>query len=210
MLGLLAGGATVAPAPTMPPEEQPTCEEVAAAYPRYQRITDKAVFVNPELAMLCRGASQQEVEAARGQHGPHANTAVLIYMNDAAAEAFRAKATLYPAGSVIVKRKQVLGFRDQAGEWVNDRDNGVGGMIKRAAGYDPAHGDWEYFYFDRPSGAFTAGTATFKATPPAKLESGRIASCVGCHAAAARTDRVFGTWVDPGNPLGAPTGLKLR
>ena len=56
--------------------------------------------------------------------------------------------------------------------------NGVGGMIKRAPGYDPAHGDWEYFYFEKPE----------------KIERGRIATCVKCHAYAHTTDHVYGTW----------------
>jgi hypothetical protein len=55
--------------------------------------------------------------------------------------------------------------------------NGVGGMVKRPPGYDPEHGDWEYFYFE----------------DPAKIESGKIGSCVACHAGAGQ-DHVFGSW----------------
>ena len=55
---------------------------------------------------------------------------------------------------------------------------GVGGMIKRFPGYDSEHGDWEYFYFENP----------------AKIESGKISSCINCHAGAAGTDHVFGSW----------------
>jgi hypothetical protein len=51
-------------------------------------------------------------------------------------------------------------------------------MIKRPSGYDPSHGNWEYFYFENPS----------------KIESGKITSCVQCHAGAADRDFVFGTW----------------
>ena len=51
-------------------------------------------------------------------------------------------------------------------------------MVKRAPGYDPEHGDWEYFYFE----------------DPAKIEQGKIQSCVRCHAGAKATDHVFGTW----------------
>jgi hypothetical protein len=59
-----------------------------------------------------------------------------------------------------------------------DPSHGVGGMVKRAAGFDPAHGDWEYFYFE----------------DPAHIESGAIATCTGCHASARATDYVFGSW----------------
>jgi len=52
---------------------------------------------------------------------------------------------------------------------------GVGGMIKRAPGFDAEHGDWEYFYADK-----TAGFST-----------GRLANCIDCHAGAKRKDYVF-------------------
>jgi hypothetical protein len=51
-------------------------------------------------------------------------------------------------------------------------------MVKRSSGYDAKHGDWEYFYFENP----------------AKIESGRISSCVQCHDSAKKQDYVFGTW----------------
>jgi hypothetical protein len=50
-------------------------------------------------------------------------------------------------------------------------------MIKRPPGYDPDHGNWEFFYFE----------------DPVKIESGKIASCVDCHNIA-RQDHVFGDW----------------
>jgi hypothetical protein len=56
--------------------------------------------------------------------------------------------------------------------------NGVGGMVKRHKGYDPANGDWEYFYFEDAS----------------KIESGRISSCIQCHSRASDRDYVFGDW----------------
>jgi hypothetical protein len=69
-------------------DSQPLVSEVAASFTNYQQITKTVVFVNPELAMLCRGASKEEVEAARIKFGPHANTGILIYMNKLAADAF--------------------------------------------------------------------------------------------------------------------------
>lgn len=158
---------------------KPSVKEIAAAYQSYAKMTDSEVFVNPELAMLCRGATQQEVADARLKFGPHAHTAILIYMNEPAAKTFSSGANSYPVGSVIVKRKKVLGFHDPlSGNLVHDSDNGVGGMVKRQRGFDPAHGDWEYFYFENP----------------AQIESGKISSCVECHQTAKGTDYVFGSW----------------
>lgn len=62
--------------------------------------------------------------------------------------------------------------------------NGVGGMVKRSSGYDPNHGDWEYFFID----------------DVAKIESGRIAACRNCHDTAKASDHVFGTWSRPSIP----------
>jgi hypothetical protein len=161
-----------------PSSTRPSVSEVAVHYTNYQQITKSEVYVNPELAMLCRGASKEEVEAARIKFGPHANTGILIYMDNVAADAFTRKAKAYPVGSVIVKKKTIHGYTDNDGKRVLEADTGVGGMVKRSAGYDPTHGDWEYFYFEDTR----------------KIESGRISSCVQCHASAKDKDYVFGTW----------------
>jgi len=99
-------------------------------------------------------------------------------MNKLAADAFGKDTTPFPDGAVIVKRKTIHGYTDKDGKQVHSGDNGVGGMVKRASGYDPMHGDWEYFYFENDT----------------KIESGHISSCVRCHESARARDYVFGTW----------------
>ncbi len=158
--------------------DAPAVENVARNYAQLHLITKEPVLVDPELAALCIGVQQFHVEDARKRTGPHAHTAVRIFMNDLAAHAFDKLQVTYPIGSVIVKEKQGLNIHNTlSGSSAKTRD-GVGGMIKRAAGYDPAHGDWEYFYFEHPS----------------QIEHGRIATCVECHRGAAATDFVFGDW----------------
>jgi hypothetical protein len=153
--------------------------DIAAAYTSYHKVTDSEVYVNPELAMLCVGAGREQLENARTRHGPHANTAILVYMNEPAAQVFSRGDDAYPVGSVIVKHKSIHGYGDQkSGEKVPSAENGAGGMVKRAPGYDSAHGDWEYFYFEHIS----------------NIQSGRIQSCVQCHEGAKDKDYVFGTW----------------
>jgi hypothetical protein len=159
-------------------DTQPSVSEVAIGFTNYQLITKSVVYVNPELAMLCRGASKEEVEAARVEFGPHANTGILIYMNKLAADAFATNASVFPIGAVIVKQKKIHGYTDKDGKQIHEADTGVGGMVKRAAGYDPKHGDWEYLYFEDTK----------------KIESGRVASCVQCQSSAKDKDYVFGTW----------------
>ena len=157
--------------------------QIARIFTNYQQITKSVVYVNPELALLCRGASKEEVEAARLKFGPHANTGILIYMNDSAAKAFLTNGSAFPVGATIVKQKTIHGYMDKTGKRVHDANNGVGGMIKRPAGYDPEHGDWEYFYFEDPK----------------KIETGRVTSCVQCHSGAKDKDYVFGTWHKAGS-----------
>jgi hypothetical protein len=159
----------------------PRVADIARDYKRLQSMTKEPVYVDPGLAMLCRGVTQREVEEARKKSGPHAHTAVLIYMDELAADAFRRKSTAYPVGSVIVKEKTGLGYDSEAQERVKAHD-GIGGMINRPPGFDPAHGDWEYFYFEDSS----------------KVESGKISSCVECHGGASTRDHVFGGWAKPG------------
>jgi hypothetical protein len=141
-------------------------------------MTQQDVFVNPELARLCRGIYQEEVEAARTHFGPHANTSIRVFMNPPAADALKNNLNPYPVGSVIVKQKASLGYQRQDGTSVGAGTTGVGGMVKRSPGYDPTHGDWEYFYVEGKS----------------PLESGRLSTCVTCHSSARDRDHVFGTW----------------
>jgi hypothetical protein len=177
----------VRPAPGTPADEttegrndptSPRIADIAHYYRSLRSMTTQPVSVDPRLAMLCRGAQQSEVEAARKTTGPHANSYIRIYMNDLAAKAFRGRSTSYPVGSVIVKEKRPRGsWFEETGRPVHQSD-GVGGMVKRPPGYDTAHGDWEYFYFEEGS----------------KIEGGRIASCAGCHGGASTRDYVFGGW----------------
>jgi hypothetical protein len=162
-----------------PPVAEVSVSDVAMAFTNYERITKNAVFVNPELAMLCRGVTQEDIDRARTKVGPHANARIVIYMNKPAAGAFAANTNEFPVGSVIVKQKADVTPLDKDGKLrTRFPITGVGGMIKRPAGYDKEHGDWEYFYFE----------------DAAKIENGRISTCVQCHAAARDKDYVFGTW----------------
>ena len=158
-------------------------EDLACSYAELMLITKEPVLVDQQLARLCIGISQQAVDDERKRNGPHAHTSVKIYMNEIAAEAFRDGSTAYPVGSVIVKEKLGLEYDliDSDGERERKAAktaSGVGGMIKRPPGYDPEHGDWEYLYFE----------------DPAKVEHGKIASCVECHRGVSATDYVFGGW----------------
>ena len=162
---------------------QPLVSEIAANFTNYSRITKDAVYVNPELARLCVGVSKAQVENARIDFGPHANTAIMIYMNKLAADAFASNAVAYPVGAVIVKQKEIQPYMDKNRKQILETNTGVGGMVKRPIGYDSTNGDWEYFYFE----------------DTAKIESGPISTCVQCHSSAKAKDYVFGTWRKTGD-----------
>jgi hypothetical protein len=177
---IVAGCTAAENAPASDPKAPATmsAERVAKEYTTFTSMTKKPVFVDPGLAKLCAGPTQRQVDEARKIAGPHANTAVSIYMNDLAAGAFtKPFTTAYPVGSIIVKKKKALNWTDEQGNVVMPSD-GVGGMIKRTKGYDSEHGDWEYFYVENAT----------------KIESGKISTCVQCHSGAVKTDHVFGDW----------------
>ena len=154
-------------------------EDVARDYSKLTLVTPEPVLVSAQMAIFCRGVSQRDIAEAAKTSGPHAHTAVRIFMNDLASEAFRRGGAAYPVGAIVVKEKTGQRYFDEGSpRAVLKTHDGVGGMIKRERGYDAEHGDWEYFYFD----------------DVAKVESGRIGSCVQCHAGAAKTDYVFGQW----------------
>jgi hypothetical protein len=151
--------------------------EIATSYSDLTLMTPEPVFVNPELAMLCVGATKEMVDQARVDKGPHANCSVRIFMNEIASTAFKNN-DAYPVGAIIVKEKDVLGYRTKTDTKWQETGKGVGGMIKRESGFDQTNGNWEYFYFENPS----------------SIESGRMQSCIDCHVKARTSDFVFADW----------------
>jgi len=168
--------------------DQPTAVWAAANYQDFERITPTPVLADPTLLVACTTLTQAGIDQQLAKEGPHALIKISIFMNQTAAQAFRAKDPRYPVGSIVVKEKALSGFGPIRGKYRLDEPSertdtlarmaGSGGMIKRAPGYDPAHGDWEYFYF----------------TDPKIVEHGKIATCVECHERARTTDRVYGSW----------------
>lgn len=188
-----------APAATAETGEIPAdIRELVDSFDDLELITPKPYHTTLYLAAFCRDVPATEIEQ---QHGPHASAAINIYMNDTAAAAHRQSHTPWPVGSVIIKEKRHYS-PDSA-----DAPNGLGGMIKRPAGYDPDHGDWEYFYAesqDPPLPRPGAGKGRGEGDPAdlddsiarsrPTITTGRIATCVQCHAKAAHQDHVFASW----------------
>lgn len=162
-------------------------EVIAKSYINYRLMTHHPVSVDPFVMERCGPTFKSQLDEARVKHGPHANAVINVLMNELAAGTFTNRALPYPVGSVIVKQKLIQEYYDEKLSQTVLAMNGVGGMIKRAPGYDPANGDWEYFYLENSE-------ALYFLEKPKKIESGRLASCVACHAYAHTTDHVYGTW----------------
>jgi hypothetical protein len=147
-------------------------------YRDYIRLTEKPHYLPRAFATLCRLPPPASVEQQRRALGPHFETYVHVYVNPIAEKQMKPGgkgSVVFPEGAVIVKEKL-------SGE---GKSVGIGGMIKRAAGYDARNADWEYFYLD-PERGFTTG---------------RLSNCANCHHEAKTTDFVFNVFKDWKAPI---------
>lgn len=166
-------------------DQEPEVEHIALHYHELKLVTLEPARVDAGLTAMCIAAMPDEIDAVKARHGPHAYAEINIYMNERAAATFERNEPAYPVGSVIVKDKlSAVAPRGHADTSAVSESDGVGGMVKRRPGYDAEHHDWEYFYFEDPD----------------QIETGRIASCVQCHAGAADRDYVFGDWASAASP----------
>jgi hypothetical protein len=142
-----------------------------AEYQTWKRRTEQPVALAVDIFGLCRSPSLAEMQFLDSEHGVDQRL-VLDWLNPGAVTAYQHKDTLpFVVGAAIVKEKLV---RDSDGT-LTLVARGV--MIKRDAGFDAAHGDWEFAYWE-PSAGLLAGPAESK-------------HCGDCHAAAQATDFVF-------------------
>lgn len=108
------------------------------------------------------------------KHGPHYYSAILVRVNPTSFEAFKSGKAPLPVGTTVIKEKH-------NGMESKGPPNEYAAMVKREAGYDPAHGDWEYVYVVRG--------------PEKKVTRGKLDSCIDCHANKAEQDYVFRTYL---------------
>lgn len=158
---MILGGVTQAEEPDI------TEQSVFSFYKKLSLLTPAPLIVSARVAAACAPVSPPSAIAEEERRfGPHAEASINLYVNDAAKRAIEDESQRFPPGAVIVKEKLAPGGESMVA---------VGGMVKRAPGFDPANGDWEYFYAARSAG-FT---------------SGRLANCIACHAQAKSDDYVF-------------------
>ena len=108
--------------------------------------------------------------SGRKKHDNHDTTFGVVYANDLAREALPSGGrTKFPAGSIIVREKLAHAEATQP--------ELVAVMIKRAAGFNPSGGDWEFL---------TADGMLKKVR-----ERQKKGSCLECHSSKADTDFFF-------------------
>ncbi|HVK12242.1 MAG TPA: cytochrome P460 family protein [Gemmataceae bacterium] len=170
-LAMLLGCVLVGCQADAPPAEEQAAELDYAGWPT---VSPKRYKVSPVYAALCMAdARTDELAAAdKAKHGPHAQTAIDVRVSPAGLDRFKAGQPV-PAGTAVVKLKY--------SESHVKEPSAVGAMIKREPGYDPAGGDWEYFYDERD--------------PQKPAVRGKIETCAECHLRAKATDFLFRTYL---------------
>jgi len=159
-------------------------QEIASIVKSYEskleKLTPKPILVNSGIFVLCRLPSLKDLKKVRDkENGPHFSTYISIYVDKEEAAALKNKSAKLPVGTVIVKKKSKAVKHKTLDGTISGKE-GLGGMIKRDAGYDLKNGDWEYFYQDKKG----------------KLSTGKLKNCIECHQKAKQTDYVFRAWKD--------------
>jgi hypothetical protein len=149
-----------------PPVAPPKRETLGFDYKDWPTVTEKPYKVKPATYMLCAPASMAQFQ----DRGPHTDCAVVVRVNSIGLEFFKSRKPA-PVGTVVIKEKHAKG---QA-----NGPTAVAAMIKREAGYDPDHGDWEYAF------------EQLQPEEKRKVERGKLSSCIECHQGARNTDYLF-------------------
>lgn len=138
---------------------------------RYVRITDRPFEMQDSTVLFC----QPPDAVARDPHEPvHPKRAFCnVYVNKLGRDAMLTGKGTYPAGSIVIKSKLATIDSKKAELFTV--------MQKMDAGYDVEHGDWKYFVVDGESNR--------------QIASGRIDSCIECHAQYKETDYITRTYL---------------
>jgi Cytochrome P460 len=159
---------------------QPDTSQVKeiAGYRSWTKANAQPVLMAMRTALLC--APVRPVSGAidvEGPTSPHHDKYITVYVNDVGRKAMLEELKPgFPEGSVIVKEK-LPDASSQSPELLTV-------MIKRAKGFNPESGDWEYMVVN--------GSGT-------RVESrGKLENCRSCHLTRPDSDYVFRTYLLPG------------
>ena len=144
-------------------------EAAMQAYTTWTRETAEPQSISAQIASLCRAPSAAELAFEASEHGK--NLYLQDWLNPAAVRGRDAAGkTPFAVGAAIVKQKLAPGADGKLAVVA------LGIMIKREPGFDAAHGDWAFGYWEAVLG--------LKAGPS------EARHCGGCHASSV-SDYVF-------------------
>jgi len=134
-------------------------------YRSWVRVTPAPVLiVDPQIVLCAAAAPPRSVPAS-----PHAGKYIRVYVNRSGKQPMlRAKEPRFPVGTIIVKEK-LAAEKDTVPELLTV-------MEKKAAFFDPKHGDWQYSVFDGQG---------------QPVATGSVAHCQTCHEKVTKGDFVF-------------------
>jgi hypothetical protein len=162
-------GAGEGGAEARPDEALALLERARAEYRGWVTRSDAPEAISSEIFQLCRLPTPIEQGFVASEHGD--DLYLLDWLNPSAEAGFADHGSApFATGAAIVKEKLV---RTVEGTY---ELHALGLMIKRDAGFDPAHGDWQFGYWNAADGM---GAGAEENT-----------HCGDCHAGAA-TDFVF-------------------
>jgi len=144
-------------------------ERAIGDFHKWTRVNPVPTPISSQLDTLCRGL--MPAEAARLASDPHMHKYIDVWVNSVGKKAMFYGGK-FSEGSVIVKEKH-KGF--------NGPVEMSTVMLKRAAGYNPKCGDWEFQTLDGSGVKVTS--------------RGRIESCMKCHRDQADLDYTYRTYV---------------
>jgi hypothetical protein len=143
----------------------------------WTQVNAKPYQISTQLDSLCRAPMAQDYKLERERTGdPHTSAAIIVYVNNLGKKEMFAQQPRFPKGSIIVKQKfGSFSERNQPLLYTV--------MRKRAAGYNPAVGDWEFLVVG-PDGKEVQA-------------SGRLENCQTCHVRVKDYDFVFRPYIRP-------------
>jgi hypothetical protein len=148
----------------VPPTASPvTDEELISGYRKWTRVNPQPVTMAPQSAQACAAV------ALADPNNPHSSKFITVYVNDIGRRAMMEEETPhFPQGSIVVKEKLSTP--------TSTTPELLTVMIKRAPGYNPESGDWEYLVTD--------------GTGKSIQKRGKLENCQGCHLRDKSTDYV--------------------
>jgi hypothetical protein len=145
VLGLAAGCVPVTSESTPPVGPDPVGGKLDIDWSKWSSVTQKPFRVGIDFATLCDAPNPERMKALKKidkeKNGPHAETTIVVKVNPIGLEEFKSRKPV-PVGTIVIKEK----YSNYAPDTPPDA---VAVMIKREAGYDTDHGDWEYAFEQR-------------------------------------------------------------